>query len=801
MLGFFRCAGAAVAEKGVAGLVGDLVPGGQYIVDIAGSAWKKWREKRQQQQLRDEVQQMAAATFEEAREAAREVAREVAAGDPKLQLDLELYLTQIPAAVRQSLKRPDDLFGTTVPADFVIQDEDDVVRLLPPRMPRFRPGDAPAFLRGWVLEEQVGAGGFGEVWRGRNRRATSLTAAFKFGHSLSDRDLSLLHEGDVLNRVMAAGRHPGIVTLEDVWADGDDLPWLRFEFIAGGDLTGLIHGWQKLPPAERLGRVVAALRGLAETVGYFHRLNPAIVHRDLKPSNILVDAATGKLKVADFGIGAVSARRLLDGEMNGSVSRGGRLQSYLRGSHTPLYASPQQRAGSRELDPRDDVHALGVMAYQMLTGRLDLGAGPDFADDLRENGAPEGLVTLLGRCVAQKPDRRPKDALELAVALAAFDGKVVDETPFAEPIEEPSPSLSKPTTRKVTVIPPAVPPTVVAKRSNVVMPKLPPGITIPKRIPVVMNYLYGTESVRIESWLVSNGAIVGIGNVIANIYDGSRKGVIISPATGVISDLFTDTSYQDCKKTVAMIDVIGTAVDDWSAGAVDQPPRPAISITRAGDGIVYPGDHAWVHLVVENTGRGDLVQVSATVSSQNAELAKWRAIIGRVTPGKKVDLCLATILPHDTPRGKLYGELVFHEGNGFPIPTRPLVFTVHPLPRPDFTTLWKVVNGGTPETHGNGDGKPKRGEYVDLAVTVHNQTGEDFEWLFLTLHPKKLPTGTRITAPRGDLGPVKDGETAEGRVSFAVEPNGQPGPATFELRVESTDGRTFAVETVEIVIG
>ena len=441
MLGFFRCVAEAIAHKGIAGLVADSgIPGAQYIVDVAGDAYKRWKQKSSQQELRAEVEQMAVATFEQAREAAKDVAREVAAGNRDLELGLELYLTQIPAAVRQSLKRPDDLSGTTIPDDFCIEDEDDVAKLLPPRMPRFKPGDAPAFLKGWVLEEQIGAGGFGEVWRGRNKRTPSLVGAIKFGHSLSDRDFSLLNENDVVNRVMEHGEHPGIVALRDVWADGDDLPWLRFEFIAGGDLTGLIHAWQKLPPEQRLAKAVAALRELAETVGHFHSLNPAIVHRDLKPSNILV--ANGKLKVADFGIGAVSARRLLAGEVAGSISQGARLQSYLRGSHTPLYAPPEQRDPKHKPHPQDDLHALGVIGFQMITGHLHRGVDAFFEEELLDFGATSELAKLLKQCVATNPTRRPKDANELAKLLV---------------VGEPAPT--EPTAKAPILLPESVAPT------------------------------------------------------------------------------------------------------------------------------------------------------------------------------------------------------------------------------------------------------------------------------------------------------------------------------------------------------
>ena len=82
----------------------------------------------------------------------------------------------------------------------------------------------------------------------------------------------------------------------------------------------------------------------------------------------------------------------------------GWLETSLRGSYTPLYASPQQRAGGPP-DPRDDVHALGVIGYQMLTGRLDQAPGIDAAEDLREAGDGDGFIALLTQCVAQKAER------------------------------------------------------------------------------------------------------------------------------------------------------------------------------------------------------------------------------------------------------------------------------------------------------------------------------------------------------------------------------------------------------------
>src|SRR5207247_724151 len=99
----------------------------------------------------------------------------------------------------------------------------------------------------------------------------------------------------------------------------------------------------------------------------------------------------------------------------GTTTRGARLATCLRGSHTPLYASPQQMAG-QEPSTRDDVHALGVIWYQVLTGALGTGAptGMDWIDDLKSAGMAETLIRLLGDCVTARADRRLSDAGLLA---------------------------------------------------------------------------------------------------------------------------------------------------------------------------------------------------------------------------------------------------------------------------------------------------------------------------------------------------------------------------------------------------
>jgi serine/threonine protein kinase len=430
MLALLECVGQAVVNKGVHGLA-EFVPGGPYILEVVGEAYRLFRERRRNDDLRAELEKAATAGAEEAKRAAEEIARKVA-GESSVadRLTLELYLTQVPGSIRQSLKRAEDPSGKSVPADFILNDAADLARVLPHRVPHFRPGADLPGRSGWKLDELLGSGGFGEVWLARHTLIPNARAV-KFCTDPVAKAKLTSHEGKVIARVMAHGHHPNVVPLLDAALEGD-APWLMYEYVGGGNLIDLVHQWQRLAPADREKAVVAALHELATAVGSFHRLTPPIVHRDLKPSNILVDGARvgqgenaiasaslapRRLRITDFGIGGVAVEDLRAHHPTGASLMTGWLETSLRGSYTPLYASPQQRAGAAP-GPRDDVHALGVIGYQLATGHLHQAPGMDAAEDLRDSGIGDGLIQLITRCVSQKPERRPKDAGDLAERLA-----------------------------------------------------------------------------------------------------------------------------------------------------------------------------------------------------------------------------------------------------------------------------------------------------------------------------------------------------------------------------------------------
>jgi serine/threonine protein kinase len=203
----------------------------------------------------------------------------------------------------------------------------------------------------------------------------------------------------------------------------------------------------RLDVETRENRARQIILKLATILAPLHQLNPAIVHRDLKPSNILVhlrDNKTADMKIADFGLGGLSAQQAILTSQQGNT-RGYLLSQSLRGSHTPLYASPEQERGGAP-DPRDDVHALGVMWYQLLVGDLTRRASADLDDDLRDLKISEDVIGIIKRCVA-RAERRWDHAGVLAEKIRQLT------TPVVAPVQEPVEKTPKPPSASVVVWP------------------------------------------------------------------------------------------------------------------------------------------------------------------------------------------------------------------------------------------------------------------------------------------------------------------------------------------------------------
>ena len=207
---------------------------------------------------------------------------------------------------------------------------------------------APARAGPWRLDERVGEGGMGEVWRAhRVEGGFEQVAALKVIRAGVDSDL-LRARFEQERRIVARLEHPSIARLLDGGVTDDGRPYFAMEFVDGEP----INRWA----AANRPAIDSVLRLFVEICAAVEFANRnLVVHRDLKPSNILIDRA-GRPRLLDFGIA-----KLLDEEGDGGATQ-------LR-ALTPAYAAPEQFDGSA-ITTATDVYALGLMLYEVIAGEL-----------------------------------------------------------------------------------------------------------------------------------------------------------------------------------------------------------------------------------------------------------------------------------------------------------------------------------------------------------------------------------------------------------------------------------------------
>jgi formylglycine-generating enzyme required for sulfatase activity len=413
------CLGQAFARRGLRVLAG-LVPLGDQLYEIASEALERYQRDEAESDLRAEVERLLQLQREELERQARAIAQEVLRGHQAEGQSLVRYLTHLPMTARQSLRRRDDPSGQTLPPDLVLHNPRHLANWMPARLPHFQAGQPVPQAPNWQLQELLGVGGFGEVWLAAHTFLPHVRA-FKFCLDPVAQTRLLRHEANIVRHLMHASQQVrpnqrGIVALLDVHLEGPT-PWLAYEYIGGGDLSRLIHETSSLAPSVRAPLALRTFAALAEVIGRFHLLPEPIIHRDLKPANILIDQQGPRrlLRVTDFGISHLAAERHLLEVRGTHPSR--TLGETYRGAFTPLYASPQQKRGEPP-DPRDDVHALGIITYQFLVA--DLGAerpAGKWRKRLADCTLPHEVLDLLERCWDDDPIERPANAAALADEL------------------------------------------------------------------------------------------------------------------------------------------------------------------------------------------------------------------------------------------------------------------------------------------------------------------------------------------------------------------------------------------------
>lgn len=276
----------------------------------------------------------------------------------------------------------------------------------------YKHGDRP--LEGITIQRAVGRGGFGEVYYAVSDSGKQL--ALKYLRE--NPEVELRGISHVMNL-----KSPHLVTIYDVKKDAHDGPWVVMEYVSGPSLRDIMNN----EPAG-LGPAKAAffLEGIAKGLAYLHERG--IVHRDLKPGNIFYD--DGYVKIGDYGL---SKHMSVSQHSGNTISVG-----------TVHYMAPE--IGSGNYTKAIDIYALGVMLFEMLTGKLPF-AGSSMGEILMRHlserpdvsSVPEPFRSVIAKALAKDPAQRYQDvnemvdivkaATDMAGGMSTFDPKTLTHVP------------------------------------------------------------------------------------------------------------------------------------------------------------------------------------------------------------------------------------------------------------------------------------------------------------------------------------------------------------------------------------
>ena len=277
----------------------------------------------------------------------------------------------------------------------------------------------------YLVDAEIGRGGMAVVYRATDLRLNRRVAIKVLPPELA-------FNADVRERFLREAQtaaqlsHPGIVPIYTV-DEREGIVYFVMALVDGESLAERLEREPRLPVSDAR-RVLAAV---ADALAYAH--TQGVVHRDVKPDNIMLDRATGRPMVTDFGIA-----RAAQGDTRLTVTG--------VAIGTPAYMSPEQALGERELDGRSDIYSLGVIGYRLLAGETPFKASntpamlvkhvsetPRPLTMLRPD-TPAALAHAIARALAKKPEERWPDA-------AAFRDAILD-TRDPPPASPPWPSAA-----------------------------------------------------------------------------------------------------------------------------------------------------------------------------------------------------------------------------------------------------------------------------------------------------------------------------------------------------------------------
>ena len=262
------------------------------------------------------------------------------------------------------------------------------------------PARLQRLLPGFEVQELVGRGGMGAVYRARQTLLDRSVALKVLPPELARIQSGFADRFQTEARMLARLNHDGIVRVFDFGQTDEGHLFMAMEFVQGTTLEAKLEGKRRLPPAEALAitsQVCAALQ---------HAHQQRIIHRDIKPSNVMLEPS-GRVKLTDFGL--ARAVQSEDGTHTGSGPIMG----------TRGFVAPEVMVPGRLVDHRADIYSVGVMLYQMLTGEVPRAIPPPPASERVRDLDPR-WDEVARKAMALDPAQRYQDAATLRAAMEAI---------------------------------------------------------------------------------------------------------------------------------------------------------------------------------------------------------------------------------------------------------------------------------------------------------------------------------------------------------------------------------------------